>query len=85
MDTVATQMAYETFGEMNRTKFQEHVLLNHSSLLDAKIDAITCCYEAAQHMQSNPNVNIDVYQLHLADLMKTPYLEMRKLCTFFGV
>ena len=85
LDTIATQMAYETFGEMNRTKFQGHVLINHSSLLDAKIDAITCCYEAVQHMQSNPKLNIDIYQLHLVDLIRNPYLEIRNLCTFFGV
>ena len=85
MDTVATQMGYETFGELDRAKFQEHVLINHSSLLDAKIDAITCCYEAVQHMQSNPKLKIDIYQLHLADLIRNPYLEIRNLCTFFGV
>ena len=85
LDTIATQMAYETFGEMNRSKFEGHVLINHSALLDAKIDAIACCYEAVHHMQSDPNLNIEIYQLHLADLIRNPYMEMRKLCTFFEV
>ena len=85
MDTIATQMAYERFGEMNRTKFEGHVLINHSALLDAKIDAIMCCYEAVHHMQSDPNLKIEIYQLHLADLIRHPYTEMRKLCNFFGV
>ena len=85
MDTIATQMAYETFGEMNRTKFEGHVLINHSALLDAKIDAIMCCYEAVHHMQSDPNVNIEIYQLHLVDLIRNPWMEMRKLCNFFEV
>ena len=86
MDTIATQITYEIFGEANcRSKFGEHVLVNHSALLDAKIDAIMCCYEAVHHMQSNPDLNIEIYQLHLADLIRDPVLEMRKLCTFFGV
>ena len=78
-------MAYETFGKMNKTNFNDHVLINHSSLLDAKIDAVTCCYEAVQHLQSNPKLKIDIYQLHLVDLIRNPYLEIRSLCTFFGV
>ena len=85
MDTIATQMAYETFGETKRAQFEGHVLINHSALLDAKIDAIMCCYEAVHHMQSDPNVNIEIYQLHLADLIRHPYMEMRKLCNFFEV
>ena len=85
MDTIATQMAYETFGDMNRTQFEGHVLINHSALLDAKIDATACCYEAVHHMQSDPNLNIEIYQLHLADLIRNPYMEMRKLCNFFEV
>ena len=84
-DAIATQMAYETFGEMNRSKFGGHVLINHSALLDAKIDAIMCCYEAVHHMQSNTNLNIEIYQLHLVDLIRRPYMEMRKLCRFFEV
>ena len=85
MDTIATQMAYETFGEMKRTHFEGHELINDSALLDSKIDAIMCCYEAVHHMQSDPNVNIEIYQLHLADLIRHPYMEMRKLCNFFEV
>ena len=85
VDTIATQMAYETFGEMDRSKFKNHVLINHSELLDVKIDDIMCCYEAIHHMQSNPNLNIEIHQLHLADLIRDPYKEMRKLCDFFEV
>ena len=86
MDTIATQMTYETFGETNcGSTFGEHVLINHSALLDAKIDAIMCCYEAVHHMQSNPDLNIEIYQLHLGDLIRDPVMEMRKLCSFFEV
>ena len=85
MDTIATQISYETFGEKDRFKFVDHAPINDSALLDAKIDAIMCCYEAAHHMQGNPDLNIEIYQIHLADLIRDPVMEMRKLCTFFEV
>lgn len=85
MDTIATQMAYETFGEVNKSKMAGKVLINNSALLDAKIEGISCCYEAVDHIQHNPAIEVDVYQLHLADLIRDPHKEMRKLCNFFEV
>ena len=78
-------MAYETFGEVNKSRMAGNVLIDNSALLDAKIESISCCYEAVQHIQQNPDINIDVYQLHLADLIRDPYGEMKKLCNFFEV
>ena len=85
VDAVATEVQYKALGEMYRTKFKDQVIVNNSALVDAEIDAITCRYEAAHHMESSTNISIDIYQLHLVDLIRNPRLEMKNLCTFFGV
>lgn len=84
VDTIATEVVYKTFGETDRIK-RRHVRVHNSTLLDDKIHSVMCRYEAVHHMQNNPNVSIEFHQIHLADMIRDPYKEMKKMCTFFEV
>ena len=59
--------------------------MSNSELLDYRIKAYFRNIHAVYTMQRDASLGIDLHQLHLADLVKDPETEMKKICKFLGV
>jgi hypothetical protein len=85
-DNIATMTIYLQGGSDKRKELVNNGgQMDNSELLDFRIKAYFRNIHAVYHMQRDPEIKIDLHQLHLADLVKDPQGEVEKICDFLGV
>ena len=85
-DNIATMtMFFQGGADKRKELVNEGGRVNNSELLDFRIKAYFRNIRAVHGMQQNPSLQIDLHQLHLADLVHDPQNEMIKICKFLGV
>ena len=85
-DNIATMtMFFQGGADKRKELVNEGGQVNNSELLDFRIKAYFRNIRAVHGIQQNPSLQIDLHQLHLADLVHDPQNEMIKICKFLGV